>query len=329
MKICLTGAAGYIGSTLAPTLLAANHSVTAVDNFRYGPQQALALAACCANPNFELVRADVRDFRVMRELVKSADVVIPLAALVGAPLCDQYPDDATTTNRYAVEWLAAQVSKSQLIVYPNTNSGYGVMSPSNAPLDETAPLTPISHYGRTKCAAERAVLDHPNSVVFRLATVFGASPRMRTDLLVNDFVLRAVRDRSCMIFQPNARRNFVHVRDVADAFAWAIIKGIGRKDYWSADAERAHRADVLGKVFNLGHDGANVTKAELCSKIADHVPDFQWYFGEGDDPDKRDYLISNERVRAAGFTPQRTLDDGIKELIKLYRSFPQTQYGNV
>jgi nucleoside-diphosphate-sugar epimerase len=302
---------------LCPTLLAAGHRVIAVDSFRYGNY--LSLAACCADPNFELVRGDVRDANVMRPLLKRADVVVPLAALVGAPLCALCPDEAKAVNEDAVRWLVQGLSPEQMVVFPNTNSGYGAMPPgSDAPLDEDAPLTPISLYGRTKCRAEEYVRWHKNSVVFRLATVFGASPRMRTDLLANDMTLRAHRDGFVMLFDPDARRNFVHCRDVTDAFAKVIDCRAGTDSAMWREG-----------VYNLGCDSANVTKLELCQIIKRHVPRFTWAIGEGHDPDARDYVISNARLSRAGFEAQRTLDDGVRELLKLYAGFPQTQWGNV
>lgn len=313
--VLVTGAAGYLGSVFCQMLLAAGHKVIALDSFRYG--QHLSLAACCADPNFELVKGDVRDANILRPLLARADVAVPLAALVGAPLCAVCPDEAKAVNQDAVRYLVQNLSRDQLVIYPNSNSGYGSMSPgSNAPLDEDAPLNPISLYGRTKCETESAVLQHENSVVFRLATVFGASPRMRTDLLVNDFVLHSVRDRSLVLFEPHFRRNFVHVRDVAEAFCWAI--------------EHRGQAWVRGIVFNLGHDDSNVTKMELAERIRLQVPDLSIFVSETQsDPDKRDYLVSNARLAAAGFTAHRTLDEGIAELLKLYRGFPTSVMGNV
>lgn len=320
MNVLVTGAAGYIGSVLCPALLSAGHKVTALDNFRYGPQQATALAACCADPNFALHRGDMRSPRTINDFIRDADAVVHLAAIVGAPACESSLDEAALVNRYSVEHVAAVLSPGQLLIYPNTNSGYGRMPEgADAPLCEDSPLDPQSLYAILKQDGERAALEHPNAVIFRLATVFGASPRMRTDLLVNDLVLRAVRDRSLTLFEPEARRNYVHARDVADAFIWAIDRGVDSFENWFGK----HR------VFNLGHDGSNCTKRALCELIRHQVPGFEYHVGVGSDPDRRDYVVSNERMRRAGFEARRSLEDGIAELVKLYRAFPETPWGNV
>jgi nucleoside-diphosphate-sugar epimerase len=314
LRLLITGGAGYVGSVLTPTCLEDGYRVTVVDNLMYG--QSTSLAACCANPRFEFLRGDVRDISFITPLLKDNDVIIPLAALVGAPLCSRRHNDAVTTNQHAVQWLATAASKDQLILYPNSNSGYGKMPPgSNAPLDEDSPLNPLSVYAQTKQRAEEYVLERSSSVVFRLATVFGASPRMRTDLLLNDFVLRAVRDGFITLFDPNARRNFIHVRDVAAAFLKVI-------DCWGGAMWRRG-------VYNLGQDSANMTKLELCEAVKERVPNFQWHVGGGGDPDKRDYVVSNARLHEAGFRPKYTVDDGVVELLKLYRAFPVTPWGNV
>lgn len=306
MRILITGAAGYIGSVLCPALLAKGHSVIAVDNFRYHQYNALAL--CCAHHQFELINADATT--QITYLINKADVIIPLAAIVGMPACKKLPDLAYATNVEAIKHITHYSSPDQLIIYPNTNSAYG--TGGNTALDEDSEMKPLSGYAITKCEGEYEVLQRENSVVFRLATVFGISPRMRTDLMVNDFVLRATRDGGIILYEPNARRNFIHIRDVARAFLWAIEYGARWK-----------------QIYNLGHDESNCTKWELCDKIKKYIPNFAVMCSKGEDPDKRDYIISNQRLRQAGFEASLSLDDGIKELIKLYQAYPSTVWGNV
>lgn len=305
MKILITGGAGHIGSVLTPLLLAYGHDVTVLDNFSHGEN---SLAACCASPTFHIVNGDCRNSAVLEVLIHQADVIIPLAALVGAPACAQNESAAITTNFEAVRLLCDFASPSTAIIIPNTNSGYGS---SEAICTEDSPLKPLSLYGETKFAAECAVMARENSISLRLATVFGASPRMRTDLLVNDFVLRAVRDRSLVLFEPQFARNFIHVRDVAAAFLHCI-------DNFSA---------MRGQIYNCGDSRANMTKTELCYRVNEHV-DFEWFEGGGSDPDKRDYIVSNEKLEATGWRPQHSLDDGIEELVKLYRTLRSNRYGN-
>ena len=217
-SILVTGGAGYLGSILVPRLLEDGHRVTVFDNFMFGQ---VSLAHVCANPNLEIVRGDVRDHDKLVELARKADIVIPLAALVGAPLCARDPDTAKAVNRDAIAVMLQRLSKDQRVIYPTTNSGYGIGEPGKACTEET-PLRPISLYGRTKSDAEKAVLDFGSSVAFRLATVFGMSPRLRLDLLVNDFVYRAVTDRAVVLFEAHFIRNYIHIRDVAGAFVHAI-----------------------------------------------------------------------------------------------------------
>jgi nucleoside-diphosphate-sugar epimerase len=308
--VLITGGAGYLGSVLTPMLLEAGHSVVVLDNFRFGQ---LTLADCCGHERFEVVRGDCRDEPLLRRLLGTADVVIPLAALVGAPICDRDRFAAVTVNRDAVRLICGLASPRQRIVFPNTNSGYGI-GPPDRPCDEETPLRPVSLYATTKAEAEQAVLERGESVTLRLATVFGMSPRMRLDLLVNDFVHRAVRDRAVVVFEGHARRNFLHVRDVARVFAFAL----------------EHFDSLRGRPYNVGLDDANLTKLELCRKIQEHVPGFVYVEAPiGEDPDKRDYLVSSARIAAHGFRPEWSLDRGIRELIKGCTMLPGGPHFNV
>lgn len=310
MHVLVTGGAGYIGSMLVPALLGRGWKVTVLDTFTAGDT---FLATSCLDPNFEPVRGDARDMRVVEPLLREADVLIPLAALVGAPLCARDEIGAITLNRDAVVDLVKRAGRGQLIVYPTTNSGYGI-GEGNALCTEDSPLRPVSLYGRTKVEAEEAVLSHPNSLSFRLATVFGMAPRMRLDLLVNDFTWRAVNDRAVVLFEAHFRRNYIHVRDVVKAF----LHGLD-----NAPAMRGH-------AYNVGLSEANLSKAQLCERIARHVPGFVWLEAPvGEDPDKRDYIVSNAKLERAGWRPDVGLDAGIQELIKGYRMLRNGRFANV
>jgi nucleoside-diphosphate-sugar epimerase len=299
MKILITGGAGYIGSVLTPTLLQVGHAVTVLDSFMFRQN---TLADCCCYDGFNVVRGDCRDERLIRSLIKDADVIIPLAALVGAPLCKRDAIATQTTNQDAVEMLCRNASKQQWILMPVTNSGYGVGEAGKYCNEET-PLNPISLYGVTKVAAEKAVLSRENSLTFRLATVFGMSPRMRVDLLVNDFVYRAVHDRAVVIFEGHFKRNYVHIRDVVRVFAFGI----------------EHFDAMKGRPYNVGLDDANLSKLELCAEIKKQMPEFVFLEAPiGEDPDKRDYIVSNARLAKTGFKTEWSLQRGIRELIKGY-----------
>jgi nucleoside-diphosphate-sugar epimerase len=305
MRILVTGGAGYIGSVLVPALLDAGHKVTVLDCFKWDQN---SLAHVCHDPGLEIVRGDARDNPLMADLLNEADMVIPLAALVGAPLCDADAHGAISTNREAIERLCLDTDLP--IIVPITNSGYG----NGDWVTEDSPLNPVSLYGRTKVDAERAVLERGNAISLRLATVFGMSPRMRLDLLVNDFVHRAVNDRALVLFESHFKRNYVHVRDVARAFLHGIDNFARMRD----------------RPYNIGLSDANLSKRELCEQIKKHVPAFVFYDAEiGADPDKRDYTVSNERIEATGFKPIFSLDDGIVELIKGCRMISNSKYGNV
>jgi nucleoside-diphosphate-sugar epimerase len=309
-SILVTGGAGYLGSILVPGLLAAGHRVTVLDNFMY---QQNSLAEVCAKENFEVVSGDSRAVETLEPLVAKADYVIPLAARVGAPLCDKDPIAATTTNRDAIASLCKLLSNDQRIVMPVTNSGYGVGEQGQY-CTEDSPLRPVSLYGRDKVAAEQIILERDNSVSLRLATVFGMAPRMRIDLLVNDFVYRAVNDRFVVLFEAHFKRNYIHIRDVARAFMHTMEKF----------------DEMKGRPFNVGLSDANLSKWELCERIKVHIPSFQFLEAPvGEDPDKRDYIVSNSRIEATGYAPVHSLDDGIRELIKGYRMIRNRVYGNI
>jgi len=310
LAVLVTGGAGYLGSVLVPELLAAGHRVTVLDNFMYRQN---SLAQLCHDARFDVVDGDARLADVLRPLVKRADLVIPLAALVGAPLSERDPLAATSTNRDAVATLVKLLGRGQRVILPTTNSGYGVGG-KRKHCTEESPLRPVSLYGRDKVAAEKIVLAHGNSLSLRLATVFGMSPRMRIDLLVNDFVYRAVHDRAVVLFEAHFRRNYLHVRDVARAFLHAIDKFEAMK----------------GEAYNVGLSDANLSKRQLCERIKLQLPTFAWLEAKvGADPDKRDYIVSNAKIERSGFAPAYSLDDGIRELIKGYRMIRNSRYGNL
>lgn len=309
--IAITGGAGYIGSMLVPALLrnVNDYHVRVLDDFRYGP---LSLAGSMSDPRLEIMVGDARSSDNLRKLVAGADYIIPLAALVGAPLCDRRPREATSINKWSIPDLLMLLSSQQRLVFPNTNSGYGS---AEGVCDESTPLVPLSLYARTKAEAEALVMERQNSVVFRLATVFGMSPRMRTDLLVNDFVLRALRDRALVLFEPAHCRNFIHILDVVSAFEHAI----------DCDFRGMH-----GEIYNVGLPDANITKLHLCELIAEQVLDFVWTIAEQtSDPDKRDCFVSYDKILRTGWRPVRSLEFGIAELIKGLAPFRQYEYGNV
>jgi nucleoside-diphosphate-sugar epimerase len=310
VHILVTGGAGYIGSVLIPKLLGAGHHVTLIDNFMFGQN---SLAEACVYDTFEPVRGDCRDEALIKTHLAKADVIIPLAALVGAPLCKLDPIGTKTINQDAVEMICRLASPAQRILMPVTNSGYGIGEAGQFCTEES-PLRPISLYGVTKVAAEAAVLQRENSLTFRLATVFGMSPRMRMDLLVNDFVYRAMHDRALVIFEGHFKRNYIHIQDVARVFLHALDKFENMK----------------GRAYNVGLDDANLSKLELAETIKAHIHDFTYLEAPiGEDPDKRNYIVSNARIASTGFTPEWSLDRGIKELIKGYTILRNTRYGNV
>jgi nucleoside-diphosphate-sugar epimerase len=309
-SVLITGGAGYVGSILTEHCLRAGHSVTVLDNLYFSQR---SLFGFCHHPQFEFVFGDARDERVVKELLPGKDFLIPLAALVGAPACDRDPLYAQTVNHDAVSLLNRLRDPAQRVIYPNTNSGYGTRTPTSFCTEDT-PLEPISLYGRTKVQAEQELLDSPGVVTFRLATVFGMSYRMRLDLLVNDFVHTALQQRSLVLFEKDFKRNYVHIRDVADAFLFAM--------------ENHDR--MSGRPYNVGLDDANLSKEELALLIRQFLPQLAIHSAEiGEDPDKRNYIVSNQRLKEAGFAAQRSLEDGIRELLKGYRMMKREEFRNV
>lgn len=307
MNILVTGGAGYIGSTLVPILLSQGHKVAVLDNFMYGQT---SLNQLCHIKNFNVVNGDVRNRDLMKELLRQTDVVIPLAAYVGAPLCNKDPFGASSINKDAIFMMLDLLTKDQVVLMPTTNSAYG----TGEYCTETSPLNPISLYAKDKVEVEKVLMQHPNAISFRLATVFGMSPRMRIDLLVNDFVHRAVNDRFVVLFESQFKRNYVHVRDVSNAFVHAL------NNY----------DEMKNQIYNVGLSEANVSKWELCERIKAHVPEFTFLDAPvGNDPDQRNYIVSNDKIEATGFKCNYGLDDGILELIKGFRMINNKKYGNV
>lgn len=309
-KILITGGSGYIGSVLTPLLLSKGFHVTVLDRFMFNQS---SLLQCCSHKNFEIIRGDCRDADLMKSLIKDKDIIIPLAAVVGAPLCDRDKIGAQSINVDAVQLICKLASKEQLILYPTTNSGYGIGEKNKFCTEET-PLRPISIYGVTKAEAEKIILERGNSITFRLATAFGSSPRMRTDLLVNDFVYRAITDRAVVIFEGHFKRNYIHIQDIAKAFIYGI----------------EHFDAMKNKPYNVGLEDANLSKIELCQAIQKIIPKFIFIEAPiGEDPDKRDYMVSNQRILATGYKPDWSIPDGIYELIKAYTIVNKNQYSNV
>lgn len=310
MRILVTGGAGYIGSVLVPMLLAEGHSVTVLDNFMYSQT---SLLDCCWNDRLAVVRGDVRNRDTLSKLVSKADAIFTLACLVGAPSCANDPQAAKAVNFEAVKSILGMMSAQQRLIFPSTNSGYG-LGQADICCDESTPLRPISLYGQLKVDLESILLEKGNCVTFRFATLFGISPRMRLDLLVNDFTYRAVTDRCVVLFEPHFKRNYLHVRDAGRAFMHAFNNYDRMK----------------GQPYNVGLSDANLSKLELCEIIRKHVPDFHFVTAEfAKDPDQRNYIVSNERIEATGFKPSVDLDTGIDELVKGYAIIRRNQFSNV
>jgi nucleoside-diphosphate-sugar epimerase len=305
-NILITGGAGYIGSVLVPELLHDGHNVTVLDNFIFGQS---SLNHVCYHPNFKVYRGDVRIEADMLPLMKDADIIIPLAAYVGAPFCDRDPIGATTTNKDAIFMMMKYLDKDQVVIMPTTNSAYG----TGDNCTEESPLNPISRYAIDKVEVEKVLMNHSNATSLRLATVFGMSPRMRIDLLVNDMTYRAVYDGFVVLFESHFKRNYIHVRDVVQAFKMAIAQETMR-----------------GQIYNVGLSSANVSKRELCDIIKTYVPRFEIVEAEiGKDKDQRNYVVSNKKIELEGFEPNYNLSNGIQELLKGFTMIKNTKYGNV
>jgi len=305
-NILITGGAGYIGSVLVPELLQDGHNVTVLDNFIFGQS---SLNHVCYHPNFKVYRGDVRIEADMLPLMKDADIIIPLAAYVGAPFCDRDPIGATTTNKDAIFMMMKYLDKDQVVIMPTTNSAYG----TGDNCTEESPLNPISRYAIDKVEVEKVLMNHSNATSLRLATVFGMSPRMRIDLLVNDMTYRAVYDGFVVLFESHFKRNYIHVRDVVQAFKMAIAQETMR-----------------GQIYNVGLSSANVSKRELCDIIKTYVPRFEIVEAEiGKDKDQRNYVVSNKKIELEGFKPNYNLSNGIQELLKGFTMIKNTKYGNI
>lgn len=309
-KILVTGAAGYIGSVLTPELLKDGFEVIVIDNFMYNQN---SLLDCCNDKKLTIIRGDCRDEKLISKYIKGVDCIFPLACLTGAPLCNKDQIGARTTNLEAIKMILKLRSKNQKIIFPTTNSGYGI-NQEGIHCDESTPLIPISLYGKLKVEAEKAVLEADNSITLRLATVFGISPRMRLDLLVNDFVYRAVNDGYLILFESHFKRNYIHIRDVARAFIHCLNNFEKMKN----------------QPYNVGLNDANLSKWELCEEIKKQVPNFVFIESKiGKDPDQRNYIVSNAKIAKTGFQPKFSLEEGISELIKGYQIIKRNQFSNV
>jgi nucleoside-diphosphate-sugar epimerase len=298
-KILITGGAGYIGSILATELVAIGHKVTVVDLLKYSTS---ALNHLYNSKNFNFIHADVTNKKIMKKLIFKNEYIIPLAGLVGAPLCEKNKKDAINVNYKAIKDCVS-LSKNKKIIFLMSNSGYGV-GEKNKFCTEDSPLNPISLYGKTKCDAEKEVIKAKNYVCFRLATVFGFSYRMRSDVMVNNFVFNALKDKKLKLFEPHFRRNFIHVRDVVDSILYTI-KNFNK---------------MKNNVYNLGINSANITKLQLAKLIKKQIKDLKLTIIKGiKDPDQRNYFVSNDKIMKKGFKPKRDLKEGIKELIKGFK----------
>ena len=310
INILVTGGGGYLGSMMVPALLSTGYKVTVLDNFMYKQN---SLGHICDDRKLEIVCDDVRNKNIVKSLLKKADIVIPLAAYVGAPLCDRDPFGATSINHDAITMMLKEVSKDQMILMPTTNSAYGSGDANNYCTEESE-LRPISKYAYEKVRVEEELMTHENSISFRLATVFGMSPRMRIDLLVNDFVYRAVNDKFIILFESHFKRNYIHIKDVTNVFLHAI------NNYNS----------MKNEIYNVGLSDTNLSKEELCEAIKKKIHDFVYLEATvGADPDQRNYIVSNKKIENTGFKTLYSLENGILELIKGYQMIRNNVYTNV
>lgn len=308
-NVLVTGGAGYIGSVLVPLLLEKGYAVTVFDSFMY---QQTSLLDHIHNPDLKIIREDVRHTLPIKREVAKADWIIPLACLTGAPLCDQRPLEARQVNLDAIKTITRAINKKQRIIFPTTNSGYG-LGQKNIYCTEKTRLAPISHYGRLKVLAEKEVLK-AGGVTLRLATAFGISPRMRLDLLVNEFVHNALNHGHIVLFESHFKRNYIHVRDIARAFLHAM----------------ANYKKMRGQAYNVGLSDANLSKRELCEEIKKHIPKLVIIENEfGQDPDKRNYIVSNAKIESTGYRPRYGLQDGIAELIRGYQIIKDGKFSNI
>lgn len=310
LKILVTGGAGYLGSRLVPALLEKGFCVCVTDNFMYSQA---SLFACASHPGFSVIRGDAADRAVVKEAMQDCDIIIPLACLTGAPVCREKPDEAKRVNLEAVRDILSLKGTGQKILFPNTNSGYGI-GKTDIYCTEESPLLPVSFYGKLKVEAEKAIMEKGGAVSFRFATVFGMSPRMRLDLLVNDFVHRAVTDGYIVLYESHFKRNYIHILDVVDVFIHAI----------------EHFDEMENQVYNVGLENANLSKKELCLEIKKAVPGLLILeAGIGKDEDQRNYIVSNAKIRKTGFAAKRSLSSGIAELIKGMAMMPKNPMSNI
>ena len=298
MKTLITGAAGYIGTKLVEILIDQDLSITCIDNLMFNQKN----LSCMTSNKINFIKGDVRDQNLMKDLYKNSDIIIPLAAIVGAPLSAKMPKETEEINFGAIEYMCKNLSKDQRVIMPVTNSGYGI-GKKDEMCDENSPLNPLSDYGQTKVKAEKIMMERENSISFRLATVFGTSERMRVDLLVNNFTYVAVKEKFLKLYEPHFRRNYIHLLDVVGGMKFAI----------------ENFDNLRGNIFNLGLSEANLTKEQLCIEIKKIVEDFEFEISEdGKDEDKRDYFVSNKKIEERGFKATHSLQNGIKELKEYY-----------